>query len=126
MPCSYKIYKDKRLVVTTASEVFTYAEGLAHEDQIYREPDFDANFAHLIDGTSVTKAELTPSELQYLARGTRFSLQSRRAMVVASPVLYGIARMFEAYLQLSGSGEFMSVFKEREKALEWLGVDGDV
>jgi hypothetical protein len=126
MPCSYKIYKDKRLVVTTASEVFTYAEGLAHEDQIYREPDFDPNFAHLIDGTSVTKAELTPPELQYLARRTRFSPQSRRAMVVTSPVLYGVARMFEAYLQLSGSGEFMSVFKEREKALEWLGVDGDV
>jgi hypothetical protein len=32
--------------------------------------------------------------------------------------------MFEAYLQLSGLAEFVDVFKEMDKALEWLGATG--
>jgi hypothetical protein len=124
MPCRYTIYKDRRLVVTMASEIFTYAEGMAHEDQLYRDPNFDPTYAHLIDATGVTGTALTSSELAALARRTKFSPQSRRALVATSPVLFGLGRMFEAYLQLSGLAEFVGIFKELDQALEWLGITG--
>ncbi|MGC1451443.1 MAG: hypothetical protein WA830_15545 [Candidatus Sulfotelmatobacter sp.] len=63
MPCSYTIHQDRRLVVTTASEAFTFAEGIAPEDQLYRDPDFDPTYAHLIDATGVTETMVTSSEL---------------------------------------------------------------
>jgi hypothetical protein len=126
MPCNYTIYKDKRLVVTTASEVFTFAEGMAHEDKIYSDPEFDPTFVHLIDATGITRVELTASEISTLARRTRFSPTARKALVVNTALLFGLARMFETYLQLSGSAESVSVFKQRNEALQWLGIDGDV
>lgn len=126
MPCNYTIYKDKGLVVTTASEVFTFAEAMAHEDKIYSDPDFDPTFVHLIDGTGISRTEITASEISTLARRTGFSPKSRKALVVNSALLFGLARMFEAYLQLSGAAESVSVFKERGEALAWLGIVGDV
>ena len=91
MPCSATIHKDRRLVVTTAPEVFPFAEGIAHEDQLYRDPDFDPTYAHLIDATRVTETMLTSSELGSLARRTKFSPKSRRALVATSPVVFGLA-----------------------------------
>ena len=73
MPCSYTIHRDKRLVVSTASGVFTFAEGMAHENRLYVDPDFDANFVHLIDATGITRTEITASEISTLARRTGFS-----------------------------------------------------
>ena len=110
--------------MTTASELVTFAEGMAHEYRLYRDPGFDPTYAHLIDATRVTETPLTSSELASLARRTKFSPRSRRAVVATSPVRFGLGRMFEAYLQLSGLAEFVNTFKEMDGALEWLGVSG--
>src|SRR5580704_611018 len=122
MPCSYTIYRDRHLVVTTASDVFTFAEAMAHEDKLYVDPDFDPTFVHLVDATRVSGTELTASEISRLARRTKFSPKSRKALVVSTPLLFGLARMFETYLQLSGAAEFVKVFKQRDQAMEWLEV----
>ena len=126
MPCCSKIYKERRLVVTTASGKFTFAEGVANEDRLYADPDFDPSFDHLIDGRHVTKAEISATELSSLARRSRFSPKARQALVVTSTVLYGLARMFQAYMEVSRSSESIAVFKELEKAKEWLGVTGEL
>lgn len=126
MPCSYTIHRDKRLVVSTASGVFTFAEGMAHENRLYVDPDFDANFVHLIDATGITRTEITASEISTLARRTGFSPKARKALVVNTVLLFGLARMFQTYLQLSGAAESVSVFRNRDKALEWLGITGEV
>ena len=125
MPCSYKIYKDRRLVVSTAWEQFTFADGMAHEDRIYLDPEFDPTYAHLIDATQVTTTDISGSELATLARRTKISPKARRAFVAPTVVIYGLARMFETYLQLAGSGEFMAVFREMKPAMDWLGVEGE-
>jgi len=126
MPCNYTIYKDKGLVVSTASGVFTFAEAMAHEDKIYDDPDFDPTFVHLIDATGITQVDLTASEISTLARRVRFSPKARKALVVNTVLLFGLARMFETYLQLAGTSEFVSVFKERKEALAWLGIVGEL
>jgi hypothetical protein len=126
MPCSYKIYKQRRLIFTTVSGEVTFAEAVANEDRLYGDPDFDPTFAHLIDGTQVTKTKISASELSTLARRTRIAPQSRTALVVTSTVLYGLARMFQAYLEVSRSSESLTVFKELDKAKEWLGITGEL
>lgn len=126
MPCNYTIHRDKRLVVTTASGVFTFAEAMAHEDRIYDDPEFDPTFVHLIDATGITRTEITASEISTLARRTGFSPKARKALVVNTVLLFGLARMFEAYLQVSGTSESVSVFKARDKALEWLGITDEL
>lgn len=126
MPCSYKIHKDRRLVLTTASGEFTFADATAHEDRLYGDPEFDPTFAHLIDGTHVTKTEISAPELSTLARRTKFSAHSRKALVVNSTYLYGLARMFQAYLEASRSSESISVFRELDQAKEWLGITGEL
>ncbi len=126
MPCSYKIYKDKRLVVTTALGKITFAEAIAYTEQLSRDPDFDPTYSQLVDATGVTKSEITGPELSSLARRTRFSPQSRRAIVVTSTFLFGLGRMYEAYSQVSGKAESIVVFKELDKAKEWLGITDEL
>lgn len=126
MPCNYTIHRDQRLVVTTASGVFTFADGMAHEDKLYDDANFDPNFVHLIDATGITRAEVTASEISTLARRVRFSPKARKALVVSTVLLFGLARMFQTYLQLSGAAESVSVFRNRDKALQWLGITGEV
>ncbi|MGA9980222.1 MAG: hypothetical protein WBQ08_16510, partial [Candidatus Sulfotelmatobacter sp.] len=87
--------------------------------------DFEPTIVHLIDTAGITKADLTASDLAALARSTTFSPHSRKAVLVSSLVLYGLGRMFEAYSQLAGS-ESVHVFKDRLKALEWLGITGEL
>ena len=125
MPCIYRVHKDKGLVVTMASGLVTFAEAMGNEDKIGADPDFDPGFAHLIDATGITTAELRATELSTLAQRTTFSAQSRKAVVVSSVVLFGLARMFEAYSQLSGA-ESVSVFRDRVEALKWLGISGEL
>jgi hypothetical protein len=126
MPCNYTIHRDKRLVVTTASGVLTFAEAMALEDKMYEDPAFDPTFLHLIDATGITRTEISASEISVLARRNRFSPKARKALVVNTTLLFGLARMFEAYLRLSGTTESVSVFKDRNKALDWLGITDEV
>jgi hypothetical protein len=126
MPCSYTIHRDKRLVVTTASGVFTFAQGMAHEDKLYDDPDFDPTFVHLIDATGITRTEITASEISTVARRSGFSPKSRKALVVNTVLLFGLARMFQTYLQLSGAAESVSVFRARDEVLQWLGITDKV
>jgi hypothetical protein len=41
MPAFYRIAKDPRLVLSTASGVFTLADAFAHQNQILADPDFN-------------------------------------------------------------------------------------
>ncbi len=47
-------------------------------------------------------------------------------IVVTSNLFFGLARMYESYLQISGSGEYLRVFKELGPAKEWLNIQGEL
>jgi len=44
MPTFYKIDKERRLVMTTASGVTTMDDALAHQKRLLHDPDFAPNF----------------------------------------------------------------------------------
>lgn len=44
MPAFYKIDKERRVVLSTASGVFTLADAVSHMDKLSKDPDFDPSF----------------------------------------------------------------------------------
>jgi hypothetical protein len=58
MPVSYRIDRDRRMVVTTWSGVITEKEILAYQGQLMNDPDFDANFSQYSDLTDVREVEV--------------------------------------------------------------------
>ena len=55
MPAFFKIDRERRLVMSTFSGVFTLADGLSHQEKLLRDPDFASSFSQLLDCTHVTK-----------------------------------------------------------------------
>jgi hypothetical protein len=69
MPAFYKIDKERKLVMTTYSDVLTLAEALGHQEKLPKDRDFDPSFSQLFDVTHVTDVQLTAEDVRTLARG---------------------------------------------------------
>ena len=54
MPAYFRIDKERKLVMSTISGVFTLADGLAHQDILLKDLDFDPSFSQLLICTQVT------------------------------------------------------------------------
>jgi hypothetical protein len=119
MPVSYKIDKQHKLVMSTAFGVVTMADALAHQAQLLADVDFDPSFSQLMDLTHVTKLEAGPGDIRRLAMETIFSADSRRAILVSSNLVYGLARMFEIFRETVGE-KGIHVFRNLDEALDWV------
>ena len=124
MPLTYSIDRRHRLVLTTASGVFTAADALNHQRHLRADPDFDETFDQLADFTSVTEVRLTGEEIRLLAERSVFSKTSRRAVVAKDALIFGLARMFASYRDAAGGGEQIRIYPDRQAALNWL-LEGD-
>lgn len=123
MPAYFKIDKEQKLVMSTASGVFTMADVLTHQEKLLKDPDFDPSFSHLIDLTHITKFDLEPKEVHSLAPRSVFSPGSRRAIVANTDHAFGMSRMFEMLREGFGA-QGIRVFRDLDDALEWvLGKD---
>lgn len=119
MPAFYKIDRENRLVMTTASGTVTLADALAHQEKLRRDPDFDPSFSQLLDVSFVTRLEITSEHVRLLAQSSSFSQNSRRAVLVSNDTAYGLARMFEM-LRESAGDTGIEVFRSLEEALDWV------
>lgn len=119
MPAFYKIDKERRLVMTTASGVLTPSDTLAHQDKLLKDPDFDSSFSQLLDFTQVTTVQLGSDDVRRLAQRSIFSPNSRRAILVSSDFAFGLSRMFEALRDNSGE-KGIRVFRNLDEALAWV------
>ena len=119
MPADYKIDKERRLVMSTASGAFTLADALAHGEKLLKDPDFEPNFSQLMDLTQITAWEIDPEELRSMAQLNVFSPQSRRAILATTDVVFGYARMFEMLRDFAGETG-IRVFRNRDDALAWV------
>jgi hypothetical protein len=81
MPVFFKIYKERRLVMSTVSGVVTLADAVAHREDLRKHPDFDPSFSQLVDLSNVTEIEFSREGVERFAQDTIFSLNSRRAAV---------------------------------------------
>jgi hypothetical protein len=119
MPASYEIDKQRRLVFSTGVDPFTLADGLAHQEKLAQDPDFDPSFSQIIDFTRIAQFDLEASGVRRLAQRTLFSPGSRRAIIVSTDLAYGFGRMYEILRENYGD-KGIRVFRNLDKALDWI------
>jgi hypothetical protein len=122
MPAFYKIDKAHNLVMTTASGVFNLTDGLAHQDQILKDPDFDPSYGQLLNFTNATRVDLSAEDVRRLAERRVFWQCARRAILVGDDLGFGFARMFQM-LRESAGDQSIRVFRSLDDALEWILPD---
>lgn len=119
MSASYEIDKQRRLVISTALGTVTFADLLAHQDKLLKDPDFDPSFSQILDFTRVTSFDLEASDVRRLAQRNIFSPESRRAIAAPSDAMYGLGRMFEILRENAGENG-IRVFRDLDQAVDWI------
>ena len=125
MPVRSVIFKELRLVVTYEEGLVTFAEMRANLDRLASDPDFDPDFNQLSDASLATDSDLSSANVRLLYQRRVFSPTSRRAVVASDKFTYGMARMIQAYVEISKAAVQVQIFRDRASALEWLGVSED-
>jgi len=119
VPYVYKVYKERRLVLTTAFGVFCLADLLAYREQILKDPDFDPTYSQIADFTQVRQVGISGREVEQYAQFDLFSARSRRALVAPTDVEYGLCRVFETVREDRGEMG-VRVFRTLDEALDWV------
>ena len=125
VPVRSTIHREYRLVVTTEEGRVTLNDMLANQDRLLTDPEFDPEFNQLSDATLATDTDLSPGNLPMIYKERVFSATSRRAVVAPTDFAFGMARMLQAYVDLSENPHPVQVFRDRTCALKWLGVPED-
>jgi len=120
----YKIDKEHRVVLSTASGVFDLAAALAHQDQLLVDPDFNPSYSQLLDYSHVTEVRIDTNDVRKLAERSVFWPCSRRAIYVTRDIEYGFARMFEMLRENAGE-KGIRVFRNLDDALTWIFAGRD-
>lgn len=124
MPAFYKIDKEHKVVLSTASGVFDLAAALAHQDQLLVDPDFDPTYSQLLDYSHITDVRIDANDVRKLAERSVFWPCSRRAIYVTRDIEYGFARMFEMLRENAGE-KGIRVFRNFDDALTWIFAGHD-
>jgi hypothetical protein len=119
VPAYYKIDKERKIVMSTASGVVTTADALAHRAKLLKDPDFDPSFSQLLDLMHVATFKVSIDDVRMLAQRSVFSPDSRRAILVKNDFAFGASRVFEMLRDNSGE-RGIRVFRKLDDALDWV------
>lgn len=118
MGMTYKIDRDRRLVLTRAWGVLSTRDLADVMSQILLDPRFDPMYRSLGDLRDVTDITVDAMDTARTAASPIFAEGTRRAIVATSEVAYGMARMFATFAERSG--QQVRIFREMGPAEEWL------
>ena len=118
MPASYTINPERRLVTSRGWGALSDDDLRQHDARLRVDPAFSPGYRQLADGRELTRIDVSWSMIAEVARNPVFSRESRRALVVARDVDYGVARVFQTMVELQGG--IVQVFRDREAAERWL------
>ena len=123
----YRIYRAHSLVVFSVGERFDLKEYLSVMDACLLDPEYTRNMDALWDFRDTVASSLQKDEIVQLAEYSssytnRRGESWRAALLVSNDLSYGLARMFEAYVNVA-QNEVM-VFRDPAAALKWLGHEG--
>jgi len=117
MNVDQEIDHTRRLVILTISGEITDQDLLALADRMANTPSINKSFAMLVDLRFASGLKVTTEGVRKLAeRPLVLAAESRRAVVVPSPLGYGMARMYE---MLRGTGA-TKVFMDYDEARTWV------
>jgi hypothetical protein len=120
MPVTYSLDPKRRLVLNVGTGVLTDADMCETQARMIADPAFNRDYSQLFDLTGVTEVKLTTNYLREMARATAFAPGVRRALVVKQDLLFGLSRMYQAFLGEGGEG--FQVFRTRAEADAWVAL----
>jgi hypothetical protein len=120
MPAAYTIDEPRSLVLSRAWGAVTDGELLAHARTLAADPRFRPHFRQFSDFRDATRTDITRAGLRHHSSLNPFGPGARRAIVVGSDVVYGMARMYQ--VMRAEDGDELEIFRDAGQAFEWLGV----
>ncbi|MGA8500843.1 MAG: hypothetical protein WB683_04800 [Candidatus Sulfotelmatobacter sp.] len=123
MPFSYVVHREQGLVISIGSGRVTWEEIKERQDQTKTDPDFNPEFNQIVDLRAVTGFDMTSDHARALARRMIFSFSSKRAFIAANPAVFGVARMWEIFTEMSDNPSEIRVFYDLPSALKWLNLE---
>lgn len=120
MPITYEIDAKQRLVTSHLTGIVTDEEIHAHRQKVRHDPEFNPGYRQLIDLSGITEVRATTNAVTSAAADQYYTPGTRRAFVATTDTTFGLARMFA--LRAEGEGQTIEVFRDRKKAMDWLGL----
>ena len=126
MPISYRIDRDARRVIATASGILSDEDVFGYQRDAWSRADV-AGFDEIVDMTGVNNVELpVPSSDRMRALAAESAdmdapQPSRFAIVAPGDLAYGLGRMYAVYRETNGgSTKTVRVFRTMDEAVAWL------
>ncbi len=128
MPARYTIDDDRKLITTTwhgpASEEELIEALSRYQVEIKLRPPY-LFYDEILDFSGAGKFMLSAEGIRRLVeiavRSDPQCVRTRLAIVVVSPVTYGLARMYQTYRGLMpGASKEVRIFRNGRDALEWI------
>lgn len=128
MPASHYIDNKRQLIITTwegKAHDIEFIEAIKkYQKDIQNHPDY-IHFDEIVNLTGVTVVKLTTEGIktisQIAASTDKTEINRKLAIIVSSPVAYGLARMYMAYRSFSKKAQKeISLFKNEKDAFEWI------
>jgi hypothetical protein len=121
MPGSYVIDVPRLVVFSRGWGVLTDDELISHAKTLRADPRLAPGFRQVADFRHLSEVRVTSDGVITVARHNPFPRDARRGIVVPSDGTYGLARMFQIYIE--AESEHLGIFRALGPALEWVGLD---
>ncbi len=122
MPISYRIDKQRRLVLTTATGVLTDEELLDHKRALIVDPEFEPGMRELSDVRTIERLSVTPAGVRKMVALDQDHADRlgdyRLAIVALADASFGTARMYQMLTEANVQN--IGVFRQMEEAEKWL------
>lgn len=118
MPTHYTIDRVLHVVLCKAEGRVTDDDARAHQEKLRKDPSFDPTCDLIWDVTGTTEIALTAAGISDMITTQPFAPGIRRAVIVATPIQYGMTRMVS---NMAGTrDDLFRIFSTRAEALAWL------
>ncbi len=124
MPISYRIDRERKLVLTTATGVLTDDELLDHKQALIGDPEFEPGMRELSDVRTIERLAVTPAGVRKMVALDQEHLDRlgdyRLAIVAPADASFGTARMYQMLTEANVQN--IGVFRDMAEAEQWLEV----
>jgi hypothetical protein len=121
MPVVLKIDPHRRVVHSAFYGKITDAELLGHRTRIASDPDFNPEFADIVDFSDVTDPDITESAIDALAANpTLFNASAKHIVIAPAAVMFRLGARFKELAKTSRPNFY--VVKTRAEAYEILPI----
>ncbi len=120
MPIKYHIDKANQVVISYAPEILSEADFVDHFQRLQGDKDFHSGYNHLFDCCAVKKFNIDRESIGRIVQLKLFAPNSKRAILTARELSYGLARMYELYRNIPS--DQIQVFRDKSAACNWLGL----